>query len=200
MAVTSIEQLRAIYGDPSDVARDKQIAQLDDHCRTFIGRSPFLVLATAHDRAADASPKGDEPGFVQIDEAGHLLIPDWPGNRRLDGLTNIVGNPWVGVLFIIPGIRETLRVNGEATIHDEPAILGRFDRQGRHPITVLRVAPHEVFLHCAKAFMRSKLWEPESWPDRSTVPGMVEMLKAHTKRTAYPSEAELAERLKATLY
>lgn len=200
MPITSLEQLRAHYGEPSEIARAKQIAALDAHCLTFIARSPFLVLATANGHQLDASPKGDRPGFVQVDAQGHLLIPDWPGNRRIDGLSNIVANPWVGVLFLIPNIRETLRVNGRATIHDESEYTRRFDHQGRHPITVLRVEPHEVFLHCAKAFIRSKLWQPDTWPDRADVPGMVEILKAHTRQTAYASEAALEERLQTTLY
>ncbi len=200
MPITSVAQLRALYGEPSAVALAKQIPALDDYCRRFIARSPFLVLASAHDTQVDASPKGDLPGFVQVDDAGHLLIPDWPGNRRIDGLSNIVANPWVGILFMIPNVRETLRVNGHAVIHEEPELTARFDRDGRRPITVLRVAPQEVFLHCAKAFMRSHLWEPDTWPARSELPGMVEMLRAHTQTTAYADEAAMQARLNSTLY
>ncbi len=200
MTVSTIEQLRALYGDTSPVAAAKEIQVLDEHCKALIGLSPFLVLATSNGKTIDASPKGDDPGFVQFDDEQALLIPDWPGNRRIDGLTNIIHHPWVGVLFDIPGLRETLRVNGSASIHIEPALLARFERKGRLPISVLRVQPEEIFMHCAKAFMRSKLWQTESWPEKSALPRMVDILKAHTNQTAYPDQATMEKRLRETLY
>lgn len=200
MAVETVAELRAIYGDTSPVAAAKEIRVLDAHCETLIGLSPFLVLATSNGKTIDASPKGDEPGFVQIDDSQALLIPDWPGNRRIDGLSNIIEHPWVGILFFIPGLRETLRVNGGASIHTEPEMLARFERKGRLPLTVLRVQPEEIFMHCAKAFMRSKLWQTESWPDKSQLPRMVDILKAHTNTTAYPDQETMEQKLRESLY
>ncbi|MEZ5740520.1 MAG: pyridoxamine 5'-phosphate oxidase family protein [Burkholderiaceae bacterium] len=201
MTIQSLEQLRALYGDVSPVAAAKQISALDVHCRRFIALSPFLVMSTATADGVDASPKGDAPGFVQVDEQGDLLIPDWPGNRRLDGLRNILANPQVGLLFLVPNVRETLRVNGAAQIHDDEATLARFERQGRRPITVLRVTPREVFLHCAKAFLRSRLWEPGTWPERSALPSMGEMIKDHARLDGPPSDdAEMLARYQKVLY
>jgi len=200
MSIKSLEQLRSLYGETSEIAAAKQISSLDEHCRHFISLSPFLVLSTSNGRSLDASPKGDDPGFVQVDENGALLIPDWPGNRRLDGLSNILAHPQVGLIFMIPGLRETLRVNGTASIHIEPELLARFERKGKLPISVLRVEPAEVFMHCAKAFMRARLWQPDSWPDKSALPRMVEIMRAHTQTQAYKDEAEMQERLNATLY
>ncbi len=200
MPIESAEALRALYGEVVGPAKTKQIDHLDEHCARIIAMSPFLVLSTSDGRRQDASPKGDEPGFVQISEDGNLLIPDWPGNRRIDGLSNIIKNPWAGVLFIIPGLRETLRVNGAASIHDEPEFLHRFERRGKHPITVLQIKPEEVFMHCAKAFMRSKLWQPESWPEKGTLPRMIEIIKAHAGTSSYADQAAMEERLNATLY
>lgn len=200
MPIESAEELRALYGEVVGPAKTKQIDHLDVHCERFIAMSPFLVLSTSDGRRQDASPKGDEPGFVQISEDGNLLIPDWPGNRRIDGLTNIVHNPWAGVLFLIPGLRETLRVNGAASIHVEPELLNRFERRGKHPISVLQIKPEEVFMHCAKAFMRSKLWQPESWPEKETLPRMIDIIKAHSGTSSYADQAAMEERLNATLY
>ncbi|MFK7965074.1 MAG: pyridoxamine 5'-phosphate oxidase family protein [Burkholderiaceae bacterium] len=200
MPIQSVEKLREIYGDVSEVAAAKQISALDEHCRHFISLSPFLVLSTSNGQSIDASPKGDDPGFVQIDDSGSLLIPDWPGNRRLDGLSNVLAHPQVGLIFLIPGLRETLRVNGAATIHNESDLLARFERKGKLPITVLRVVPAEIFMHCAKAFMRAKLWQPETWPEKQTLPRMIEIIQAHAKTNAYKDEAEMQAKLDATLY
>lgn len=200
MPIQSLEQLRSLYGETSEIAAAKQISSLDEHCKHFISLSPFLVLSTSNGTAVDASPKGDDPGFVQVDDNGALLIPDWPGNRRLDGLSNILLNPQVGIIFMIPGLRETLRVNGAASIHVEPELLARFERKGKLPISVLRVEPAEAFMHCAKAFMRAKLWQPDSWPAKEKLPRMVEIIRAHTQTQAYKDEAEMQERLNATLY
>ena len=200
MPVQTVEELRALYGEVVGPAKTKQIDRLDEHCANFISMSPFLVLATSDGERQDASPKGDEPGFVRISADGNLLIPDWPGNRRIDGLTNIINNPRAGVLFLIPGLRETLRVNGRASIHIERDMLELFERKGKHPISVLQVVPEEVFMHCAKAFMRSKLWQPDTWPEKDSLPRMIDIIKAHAGASSYANQAAMEARLNATLY
>jgi PPOX class probable FMN-dependent enzyme len=175
------EQLRALYGYPKGRSVEKQMPKLDRHCRRFIELSPFLLLATTDGERVDVSPKGDAPGFVHVVDDETLLIPDRPGNKRLDGLTNILRNPRVGVIFLIPNVGEAMRVNGPATIHDEPELLSLCAHEGRNPLTVLKVKTEEVFLHCAKSLMRSKLWQPETWPERAqALPTMGEMLRDQT--------------------
>lgn len=195
MPITSEARLRAIYGNPGPRAAAKQIDRLDRHCRAFIAASPFLVVATSDGTRLDVSPKGDRPGFVVVEDHRHLLVPDWPGNSRIDGLRNILAHPHVGLIFMIPAVRETLRVNGRATIHDDPELLELCANQGRLPLTVLRVAVEEAFLHCAKAFLRARLWQPESWPAERPVPPMGEMIRDHAGLdTPTESEAETTAR------
>jgi len=164
--VTSEETLRAIIGgEPSEVARKKELPALDPHARAFIARSPFLLLGTSGpDGRCDVSPKGDAPGFVRVLDDQHLVIPDRPGNKRLDGMRNILTNPHVGLIFLIPGRRETLRVNGRACVTRDEALLASMDAQGKRPLLAIGVEVEEVFLHCAKAFIRSSLWQPDRWP------------------------------------
>ncbi|MCL5776709.1 pyridoxamine 5'-phosphate oxidase family protein [Limibaculum sp. FT325] len=201
MPITTEARLREIYGEAHPRAAAKVIGRLDAHCRAFVAASPFVVVATSDGTRLDASPKGDRPGFVQVEGERALLIPDWPGNSRIDGLRNILVHPRAGLIFLIPGVRETLRVNGPATIHDESAMRARFARDGRLPLTVLRVEAEEVFLHCAKAFLRSALWDPASWPAARPVPTMAEMLRDHCdlEGEPEPEEAMLA-RYRAALY
>jgi len=163
--VDSTEELDAVYGPPEEPAREKAIDRLDKHCRDFIGRSPFVLIATA-DRAGrcDVSPKGGPPGFVEVCDEKRLVIPDAKGNRRLDSFRNIVVRGRVGLLFLIPGLDETLRVNGRACLFRDPEVLERHETQGKIPRIAVGVEVEEAFLHCAKAFRRSSLWEPESWP------------------------------------
>lgn len=201
MPITTEARLREIYGAVSPRAAAKQIDHLDRHCRAFIAASPFVFLATSDGTRLDASPKGDRPGFVEVEDAKHLLIPDWPGNNRVDGMRNILAHPHVGMIFLIPTVRETLRVNGTATLHDEPALLEKCGRKGRLPLTVIRVAVEEVFLHCAKAFLRSQLWESESWPETRPVPPMGEMIRDHAGTEGPPEpEAETIARYRKGLY
>lgn len=175
--VTSREQLRALYGEPSERAVRKQMARLDAHCRTLIAHAPFLVLATADAQGRlDASPRGDAPGFVQVLDERTLLLPDRPGNNRTDSLSNVLENPHVGMLFMVPGMNETLRLNGRARITTDPALLEPHAVNGRAPKTGLLVAVEEVYLHCAKALIRSHLWDPERFVERSTLPTMGRML------------------------
>jgi uncharacterized protein len=164
--VTEEKDLRALLGTPSDIALRKQISRLDVHCRAVIAHAPFVVLATAGaDGRCDVSPKGDPAGFVRVLDDTHLVIPDRPGNKRLDGMRNILANPHVGLLFLVPARGETLRVNGRACITRDADLLATMAVDGKVPSLAIGVEVEEVFLHCAKAFKRSGLWEPSRWPD-----------------------------------
>lgn len=180
--VTSVETLRTIVGgEPSELARRKELSALDVHARTFIARSPFLLLGTcAGDGRCDVSPKGDAPGFVRVLDDHHLVIPDRPGNKRLDGMRNIVSNPHVGVIFLVPGNDFTLRVNGRAVITREPALLETLAAQGKVPAIAIGVEVEEVFLHCARSFRRGRLWDTASWPGSDALPSMPCMLYDQT--------------------
>jgi len=195
--------LRACYPDALERSLQKQLDRIDRHCARFIELSPFFVMASAgQDGTADASPRGGPPGFVQVRDQHTLLIPDWPGNNRLDSLTNLAVAPGVGLLFLVPGVDETLRVNGTVEISTEPALLERFAADGRRaPRTVLVVTVHDAYLHCAKALMRSRLWDADAQVPRSALPTMGEMLRDHTGSTAEPeSQTEMVERYKEILY
>ncbi len=199
--VAASADLRDRYADPNERARRKQLDVLERHARRFIALSPFLVLASASpDGRVDASPRGGPPGFVAVADDRTLLIPDWPGNNRLDSLTNIVEAPSVGLLFLIPGVDETLRVNGRAQISTDPELRAHWESEGRLPATVLAVAVEEVYLHCAKAFMRSRLWDEEAKVERSTLPSLGEMIKDQIGSAEAESQDEMLERYRATLY
>ena len=171
MIVRTLDELRALYAQPGERALLKQLPRLDRHCRRFIGLSPFLVISTSGaDGRLDASPRGGAPGFVKATPEGDLLIPDSPGNNRLDSLQNILANPEVGLLFLIPGFDETLRVNGRAVLSRDDADLDACRDERRMPKVAIRVAVHEAYIHCAKAFMRSRLWDPDALADRSLMP------------------------------
>ena len=191
MQIDSIASLREVYAMPNERALKKQIAALDIHCRNFIGLSPFLVLATtdaAHN--TDASPRGGEPGFVKVTTSGELLIPDSPGNNRLDSLENIVATRKVGLLFLIPGFDETLRINGIATLSRSVEDIAACTTEKRAPKLVIRVAVEAAYLHCAKAFMRSKLWEASAQVDRSAMPTAGKMLSDQTGIVTVPETIE----------
>lgn len=194
--------LLALYGPMHPKAAVKVIDRLDELCRRWLALCPFALLATTDGERMDVSPKGDAPGFLLVEDEKHLLVPDWPGNNRLDGLRNILKNPAVGLITLVPGAKETIRINGRATIHDDEALLRRFETaKGRLPITVTRIGVDEVFMHCPKAFMRARLWEPESWPDPAAAPTGGELLKAHcalAEPAMTPEEFEGA--LRPTLY
>jgi PPOX class probable FMN-dependent enzyme len=169
--------LRALYGEPGELAKRKVIDRLDPHCRAFIAASPFLVIGSAdHGGRMDVSPRGDAPGFVAVLDERRLLIPDRIGNNRLDTMGNIQANPSVGLIFFVPGMNETLRVNGRATITADAALLEPLAVQGRAPKTGILVAVEEAFLHCAKALMRSKLWDPVTRIERRTFPSLGRMI------------------------
>lgn len=201
MPITTEARLREIYGPASPRAVAKELDHIDRHCRAFIAASPFVLIATSDGARLDVSPKGDRPGFLVVEDENHLLIPDWPGNNRIDGMRNILAHPHVGLIFLIPTVRETLRVNGTASIHDDPALLEACAYKGRLPLTVIRVAVAEVFLHCAKAFLRSQLWQPESWPETRPVPPAGEMIRDHARIDGpAESEAETLARYSKALY
>lgn len=202
--VTALPELRVLIGEPRDLALRKQIDRLDDHCRAFIAHAPFVLLATAGaDGRCDVSPKGDPAGFVLVLDDRHLLVPDRVGNRRLDGMQNLLVNPHVGLLFMVPGVEETLRVNGRGFIVAEPALLARMAVGDRVPTLAVGVEVQEVYLHCAKALRRSGLWEPARWPDRAGVPAAACMFRDHarvTDLTVEELEARLQDGYRTRLY
>jgi len=171
-------QLRAVYGKASPTIRDKALPRMDAHVRRFISLSPFFCIGTGRPgMLADVSPRGGEPGFVQVLDDTHLAFPDRPGNNRLDTLTNIVHAPAVGLLFFIPGIEEMLRINGLATVTTDPALLERFTEDGRRARSVVRVEAREVYLHCTKALKRAELWNPEKQVPREALPTFGQMVR-----------------------
>jgi hypothetical protein len=171
------DQLRAVYGHAKGRAAEKAIQRLDRHCRHFISLSPFLVLSSAGaDGTADVSPKGDPPGFVHVIDDATIAIPDRPGNNRIDSLVNIVRNPNIACIFMIPGVRETLRVNGRAEISTDPELLDRMKVRERPPIAAIVIHVEQTFLHCAKAIIRSKIWDEDSKVDRGMLPSLSRMI------------------------
>ena len=168
--IESVEQLREIIGESMPGLGEKNEDRLNEFSRAFLARCPLLVLSTADAEGhQDASPKGDAAGFVLIEDDHHLVIPDRPGNKLAYGLENILANPRVGVLFLIPGTPETFRVNGTAELTTEPALMERLAVRGQPAKLGIRVTVEEAFFHCAKAFIRSKLWKHEEWGERHKV-------------------------------
>jgi PPOX class probable FMN-dependent enzyme len=199
--IDSKESLRALYPAAKERSVKKQLTHLDKHCLRFVELSPFVVLASgAREGHLDASPRGGAPGFVKALDAITLLIPDAPGNNRLDTLENIVGTGRLGLLFLIPGVDETLRVNGRARLSDESALLEHFKNEKRAARLVIEVKVEDAYLHCAKALMRSKLWSQESRVDRAVLPTMGQMLNDQTGTQTPPeTQEQMAERYKADL-
>jgi PPOX class probable FMN-dependent enzyme len=190
--IASEDDLRARFKAPSELAIRKELDHLDHNCRKFIELSPFLCLATSRkDGTADNSPRGDAPGFVQVLDDRTLLIPDRPGNNRLDSLANIVHHPQVGLLFFVPGVTETLRVNGRARIVTRPEILELFEVNKRAPAVAILVETQEVFLHCSKALIRSRLWQEDAKVDRKVLPSLGRMIAEVVERQ--PATATVAD-------
>jgi len=163
--IQSVEQLREVIPEPNPALEQKVFDHVDSFAAAFIERAPLLLLATVGDGGGlDVSPKGDAPGFVGVQDERTLLIPDRPGNKLAYGFRNLLANPAVGLIFVVPGVPETLRVNGRAEITRDPALLARFAARGRDALLVTRVHVEESFFHCGKAFVRSSLWKPETWP------------------------------------
>jgi PPOX class probable FMN-dependent enzyme len=177
--VTSVEELRALFPPPSARAVTKQLDRIDDRCRAWLAQCPFVAVGTTNpDGTGDVSPKGGAPGFIHVLDDHHLAWGELPGNNRLDGYANLVRDPRIGLLFMIPGIGEMLRVNGTAWVSTAPALLEATAPDGVLPTVALVVEVAEAFIHCAKAARRSGLWDPERWPDPSSVPGAAAMLPA----------------------
>lgn len=192
--IKSKESLRETMGEAMEIAKAKAIPKLDKHCKEFISRSPFVCVGTSGtDGKADVSPRGDPPGFVQILDDNTLFIPDRPGNNRLDTMNNIVENSNVGLLFLIPGFDDTLRVNGQASIVQDGELAARAEVNGKQPKVGIKVAVDEAFLHCAKAFKRSKLWDPNAQQDRKEMPTLGKMI---LEQTAPPNEPPTEEVIK----
>ncbi len=192
--VANEDDLRGNYGEPMDIALMKQLGKLDTHCKEFISRSPFLCIGTsAADGKADVSPRGDPPGFVQVLDDNTIFIPDRPGNNRLDTMSNIVANPNVGLLFLIPGFEDALRVNGKAKLVKDEKILERCAVNRKVPTMGIMVEINEAYLHCAKAVRRSKLWKVESQQDRKEMPTLAQMI---LEQVATPEKQPTKEEIK----
>ena len=200
--ITDVATLQALYGEPVGAAVQKEVDYLHPHYQAMIAASPFVVLATTGPGGVDTSPRGDAPGFVAVHDEKTLMIPDRKGNNRIDSLRNIIADPHVALLFLIPGIGETLRVNGRAAITTDPALLQRFAVEGKLPRSVIVVAVDTVFFQCSRAIFRSRLWDPAQHIARESLPSLGRMVSDLT-RSQFDAEAYdrgLYERLKATLY
>jgi len=184
--------LRAYYGAPNERAAKKQMDKLDKHCRHFISLSPFFILATSGSKGTDASPRGDAPGFVIVSDDRTLMVPDRMGNNRVDSMSNILENPNVGLLFMVPGMSETLRINGKARVTVDEEFLGQMEARGNRPKSALIVQVEEVFMHCAKALMRSHLWDAERHIERSSFPTLGQVFKDQIADVEDADEADKA--------
>ncbi|MDH5164419.1 pyridoxamine 5'-phosphate oxidase family protein [Heyndrickxia oleronia] len=199
--IANEEELRSIIGFPSELVKRKVITYLDSHCVDFISKSPFLVISTSNNEGyCDVSPRGDAPGFVLVLDEKRLIIPERPGNRRIDSMRNILSNPRVGLLFIIPGMEETLRVNGKATLVKDEEILEKMKVKERKPLLGIGVEVEECFIHCAKAFKRSKLWESNSGASKEFLPVASSILSAHSKISKEDVDDILEESYTKRLY
>jgi len=200
--VTSIEELEAIYGDPVPASIIKEIDYISDHYRAFIEASPFVALSTVGPEGLDCSPRGDPAGFVEVEDEKTVLIPDRRGNNRIDSLRNIVRDPRVSLLFLIPGVGEAMRINGTAEIRVDEDLLQRFEMQGKLPRSVLRITVGRIYFQCQKALARSKLWDPSTQVDRKSLPSagdiMTNLTNGEFDGKAY--DAAYPERLKQTIY
>lgn len=194
--------LREIYGAPGERSLKKQLSRFDQHCRAFIARSPFLVIASSDASGrCDASPKGDMPGFVQVIDDTTLLIPDRLGNNRVDTIGNLLARPGVGLIFFVPGINETLRVNGRARITTDPAALEALAVNGKAPRSGILVSAEEIYFHCGKALIRSDLWNSEKRLKRSEFPSLGRILADQIGGISVEeSERLTAEGYKSRLY
>jgi len=199
-AVANLDQLAAIYDPPRELVLKKVTSRLEPKTVAFIAAAPFAILATSGPEGVHATPRGDAPGFILPLDDRTLALPDRRGNNRLDALRDIIANPAVALLFLVPGAGEALRVNGTARITADPALRQRFAVQGKVPATVVLVTVQEVYMQCAKAISRSKLWGERTRP--AAVPSMGELLAAHTGGLVEPKtyDAEAPQRLRDTLY
>lgn len=196
--ITTEQELRDLLGYPSEVVKHKSITHIDDHCRRYLAQSPMAFLSTADSEGqCDVSPRGDGPGFVYVIDDHHLVIPERPGNRRMDSLRNILSNPHIGLVFLIPGLGETLRINGKACIIRDQAVLDQMKAKDKAPLLAIGVEVEECYIHCAKAFKRSKLWEPSAWPTKEELPAVSRILADHANLDGITAE-DVARSLKET--
>lgn len=201
--ITTIEQLREIYDLPKESTVHKVIDHVDEQVAAFLSRAPFLLMATISAAGEmDVSPKGDYPGFVKVLDAKTVLCPDRPGNNRIDGLQNIVETGRIGLIFLVPGVKETLRINGSARISVEPELMELCAVDGKLPRTVTVITVEEAFMHCSRALIRSGLWDPEKHIDRAELPSMGAILATHTNGLIEQCEYDenLPKRILQNLY
>jgi PPOX class probable FMN-dependent enzyme len=200
--VTTMEALESLFEQPIGPSITKEIDHINAPYRALIEAAPFFALATSGPDGMDCSPRGDAPGFVRVRDEKTLLVPDRRGNNRIDSMRNIIHDPRVALLFLIPGCGETLRVNGRAAISTDPALCESFVVQGKAPRVVLVVTVDRVYYQCPKAIVRSKLWDPSTWQDRKTLPTSGKILSTITagKVDAEAHDAAYPERIKATIY
>jgi PPOX class probable FMN-dependent enzyme len=200
--VSTIAELEAIYGEPMPQSLVKEIGHISDHYRAFIEKSPFMVLASVAEEGLDSSPRGDPAGFVRVVDEKTVMIPDRRGNNRIDTLRNLVRDPRVSLLFLVPGVGETLRINGHAAISVDPNLCASFNMNGKTPRSVIVVTAERVYFQCQKALARSRLWDPEARVKRKELPSAGDILQALSKDNfdgdAY--DKNYPERLKKTIY
>lgn len=200
--IGSIEDLEALYGEPSPNSLAKEVDHITLHYRQMIEASPFVVLSTVGPEGTDCSPRGDPPGFVRVIDKTTVAMPDRRGNNRIDSLRNIVRDPRVSLLFLIPGMGETLRINGTARLSTDPDLLESFAMNGKPPQSVILVSVGSVYFQCQKALARSKLWDPETRIDRKALPTAGDIIKSLAKEefdgAAY--DAAYPDRMKRTMY
>ena len=201
--ITSLEALEALYGAPSERAIAKEIGYIAPEYEAFIKASPFVVLSTVAPEGTDSSPRGDPPGFARVQDPKTVLLPDRNGNNRTDSLRNIIRDPRVSLLFLVPGVGETLRINGRAELRIDPDLLASFEIQGKLPRSVLKVTVDRVYFQCQKALHRSKLWSPASQAEERPVPTAGQILKALDKASAFDADeydAGYPAHMKRTIY
>ncbi|WP_112182710.1 MULTISPECIES: MSMEG_1061 family FMN-dependent PPOX-type flavoprotein [Paraliobacillus] len=180
--INTPEDLRTLVGQPSELVENKVINYLDQNCIDFISKSPFLTLATSDNSGnCDVSPRGDRNGLVKVINEKQLFIPERSGNKRSDSLRNILSNPNVGILLFIPGLGETLRINGKACLVKDKQLLDEMIVKGEKPLLGIAIEVEECFIHCAKAFQRSGIWEQNSWSKQDTLPKAAKIVSEHTK-------------------
>jgi uncharacterized protein len=200
--IADVAALEALYGLPAGASVEKEVSYIHPHYRRMIEVSPFVVLATNGPGGLDTSPRGDAAGFVAVEDEKTVLIPDRRGNNRVDSLRNIIADPHVALLFLIPGVGETLRVNGTAVISTAPSLLERFEMDGKLPRSVIVVSVDTVFFQCSRAIWRSKLWDPTTQIDRKALPSLGRMIAdlSESRIDAEAYDAGLYDRLKSSLY
>lgn len=194
--IREADELKRLLGEPNPVVARKTIGHLDRHCADFIARSPLVFVSTANGRGeCDVSPRGDSPGFALLLDERHLVLPERPGNRRMDAYRNILDNPRIGLVFVIPGMDEVLRVNGEAWIVRDAELMARMSVFGKVPKLGIGVRVAECYFHCGKAFKRSRVWEPAQWPDLTGLTPVARMIADHVG-SADIDEAQVAQGMK----